>query len=184
MSESARLFERTETLRREFDRGFAHPPHTASEAGEHLLAIRVGGETYAVRLAEVAGLYVDRKVVALPSPVPELLGIVGIRGSISPVYDLGALLGYPLDGVGRWLMSVGKTKLIGVAFPTFDGYVRAARQDFAREEGAESARRHVREVVRMGNAVRPVINLASVIEAITRRVRVVGPSKGALDHAA
>ena len=48
-------------LRRAFDRSFAEAPGGAPEADalESLLAIRVGGDPYALRLSEIAGLFAD-----------------------------------------------------------------------------------------------------------------------------
>jgi hypothetical protein len=38
-------------------------------------------------------------------------------------------------------------------------------------------RPHLREVVRVGDGVRPIINLASLVEALTQRVRGIAPLK-------
>ena len=64
-----------------------------------------GGAPFAFRLAEIAGVAVDRKLTSLPSPVPELLGLAGLRGRLVPVYSLTALLGGTPEGTaGRWLV--------------------------------------------------------------------------------
>ena len=81
-------------MRAEFDRGFALSPPVAGDAQEGYLAIRVGGDPCALRLADLLGVYVDRKVVPLPSSVPTLLGIASFRGALIPVHDLRLLLGY------------------------------------------------------------------------------------------
>jgi hypothetical protein len=82
-------------LRREFDQSFAQPPATELARVENFLAVRIGGDAYAMRVAEIAGLYADKRIVPLPSPLPSLLGTVGFRGQIAPVYDLAMLFGYP-----------------------------------------------------------------------------------------
>src|SRR4029079_4392633 len=83
-------------LRAEFDRGFALAPSAGGADGlEGHLAIRVGGDSCAPRLADLLGVYVDRKIVPLPSSVPTLLGIASFRGVLIPVHDLRLLLGYP-----------------------------------------------------------------------------------------
>ena len=129
-------------LARQFDRSFADPARAADEEIEELLAIRVGGDAYAVRLRDVTGLMVDRKIVPLPTPEPALLGIVGLRNGIAPVYSLAALLGYgPTAEAPRWLLLVDPGPQFGLAFPEFDGHRRVARADVSsnREAGAAAA---------------------------------------------
>jgi hypothetical protein len=60
MSEAALgIGERAAALRHAFDRSFAEPLRLGTEVVEDLLAIRIGTTAYAVRLAEVAGLFAD-----------------------------------------------------------------------------------------------------------------------------
>jgi hypothetical protein len=168
MNDDHRPTGTAERLRRSFDHSFSEAPPAAGEPAEDLLAIRAGAEVYAVRLSEIVGLHVDRPIVALPSLLPELLGIVGIRGSIRPVYDLAALLGHAPGDAGRWLLLTGRSEVIALAFSAFDGHIRSPRRQGGRGEN---------EVVRVGDGVRPIINLASLVEAITQRVRDTAPRK-------
>ena len=178
MSESSFAPEMLEELKRSFDRSFAEAPHAQLEQAEDLLCIRVAGDAYAVRLSETSGLYVDRKVVGLPSPVAELLGMAGFRGSVIPVFALGALLGYDMTGdAGRWLLLVGTNEIVGLAFQQFDGHLRTTSHDLARQETTEPVRQHVREVVNIQGIIRPIINLDSVVQAVKRRVACVGSWK-------
>jgi purine-binding chemotaxis protein CheW len=181
MNESAFGLERLEKLRRSFDLSFAEPPPVETEQVEDLLIIRVGGDEYAVRFNEAAGLYVDRRVVRMPTPMPELLGIAGFRGSVIPVFDLSALLGYgpAADHSGRWLLLAGKDELVGLAFEAFTGHFRVLRRDLVRQDGSERLRQHVLEVVRVGDHIRAVISVASVLGAIKRRVLDAAPLEGA-----
>jgi purine-binding chemotaxis protein CheW len=177
VSEEPRLAGQAESLRRSFDRSFSEARSAAGEPTEDFLAIHAGTEAYVVRLGEIAGLYVDRQVVALPGPLPELLGLVGIRGSVRPVYDLAALLGHAPGAAGRWLLLTGTSEVIALACSAFDGHVRLPRRAVARQEDAHPARPHLREIVRVGDGVRPVINLASLVEVLTQRVRGIAPLK-------
>jgi chemotaxis signal transduction protein len=180
MSESSFGLDRLEELRRSFDQSFAEAPREGAEQFEDLLCLRVSGDAYAVRLSETSGIYVDRKVVRLPSPVPELLGMTGFRGSVIPVFDLGASLGYALTSdAGRWLLLVGTIEIVGLAFQEFDGHLRTTSHDLASQETSEPRRQHIREVVSAGGIMRPIVSLASVIQAVKRRVASAGPLEGA-----
>ena len=117
---------------------------------------------------EIASLAVDRRIRPLPSPIPELLGIVGLRGAILPVYDLARLLGYPAASGARWLAVLAAAP-VGLAFAAFDGYLVRPGGSIA-FEAAHGDSRHVRVVARAADFVRPVISLASVLDAIRQRL--------------
>jgi len=156
-------------LRRAFDRSFADAPASVTPAFTSFLAVRIGDNPYAIELSELAGLHRDRTVVPASSPDREFLGIASVRGAMVPVYDLRALLGYPSDGIApRWLVLSRAPSLVGLAFDLFEAYLRTPSDEVpAPEPGA--ARLHVRGVVRAGDAVRPLIHVASVLEAIGAR---------------
>ena len=177
-SPGSRVAHLVADLRRSFDQAFASPPRRAQDEVEPLLAIRVAGSPCALKVREIAGLATGRRIVPLPSRISELLGLAGIRGRLVPVYSLAALLGY---GQGtapeRWLLQCGTDERFGLAFEEFEGYLRAPRSDVYVVSQAEAARRHVEEVVRVGAAVRPVVDVASVMEAVKGRGGLGSPSK-------
>jgi purine-binding chemotaxis protein CheW len=157
-------------LRCLFDSSFAAAASSMTEPLEDLLAIRVGADPYALRLSEIAGLYVDVKIVPVPSPVAQLLGIVGLRGKMAPVYDLAALLHYPPAASPRWMILAGASQPVGLAFETFEAHLQVSRASLAdgevRREGGGAVRQHVRGVVRAADTLHPIIHVASVVELI------------------
>ncbi len=93
--EKLQLESRAAELRRAFDETFAAPPQTHDAALEQMLAITIQGERYAIRVSGISGLAVPKgKVLPVPSSVPELLGLTGIRGTVVPVFSLAWLLGF------------------------------------------------------------------------------------------
>jgi purine-binding chemotaxis protein CheW len=179
---TAPLGARAAALRRAFDQSFSAPPAAVAAAREDLLAIRAGGEAYALRLAELAGVAAGRRITPLPTAVAGLRGLVGLRGRLVPVWDLAALLGHPAPEAPRWLALVGGERSLGLAFEGFDGYLRVAREAIAPDpaapsvHGGDSARERalVREVVRLDAAVRPLVHLPAVVAAIETRARQAG----------
>jgi chemotaxis signal transduction protein len=155
----------TEQLRRAFDRSFAEAPLRESEAWESLLTIRIGGDPYALRLLEVAGLFAGRVVTPLPTPVPALLGIAGFRARLVPVYDLRSLLGRARsESAPRWMVSAAGDDDVCLAFEQFEAHVRVPLAALARDEAG--ARRHVTHVARTPDGVRAVVHIPSLLEAI------------------
>ena len=149
-------------LRAEFDRGFALSPPVAGDAHEGYLAIRVGGDPCALRLADLLGVYVDRKIVPLPSSVPTLLGIASFRGALILVHDLRLLLGYPARADARWLVRVRAAAPVGLAFDALEGQFRATA------DGG---------LVRALDALRPVIDLGAALAKLGSSAAATRPEK-------
>lgn len=166
MSDSAPLIDRAAQLRAAFDQSFASAPSLETEAVEQFLAIRIGADRYVLRLADVSGLFADKPITWLPSPLPELLGIAGFRGTMLPVYDLGALVGYPRTPAPRWLL-VAASAPVALAFEAFDGYL-TLKGAVVRPE-VQARHDHVRETLQT-DVASPVIHVPSVLNWIRSRV--------------
>ena len=166
---SARVVE----LRSTFDRERAAPfSSRTEEETESLLAIRVSRDAYAIRVSEIAGLATDRKIAAFPSPIPELLGVAGIRGTLVPVYSLTGLLGYGAEtGQVRWLVLCGSEEPFGLAFSDFEGYLRMPRTQLHQAEQRDVMRTHVTYVARAPDMVRAVVSIPLLRETIQERCR-------------
>jgi purine-binding chemotaxis protein CheW len=169
-NEADSAFGSAAALRRLFDGSFAVPAALKAERLENLLAIRVGGDPYALRLSEVGGLYADIRIVPVPSPSAQLLGIVGLRGMMAPVYDLATLLRYAPATGPRWMVLAGAPEPMGFAFETFEAHLQVAEESLTggANENLESAatRQHVYGAVRAAGALRPIIRMASVMKLI------------------
>jgi len=137
---------------------------------EDLLAIRVSRDAYAIRVSEISGLATDRKIVAFPSPIPELLGVAGIRGALVPVYSLAMLLGYNAETERtRWLALCGTEDPVALVFSDFEDYVRVPLTQLYAAEQKDVARTHVEHVVRATDMVRAVVSIPLIRKTIQRR---------------
>jgi chemotaxis signal transduction protein len=165
--------DRAAELREAFDRSFADPPVLDATQFEPLLDVRCGDAAYALRVRDIGGLVADVRVTPVSTPIRELMGIVGIRGAILPVYDLGALLGHAADPSPRWMAVAAGETPVGLAFSRLEGYLRL-RADAIVAQGSSGATDHfVRHVVQLEAGMRPVVSIASVLDAIADRVRAV-----------
>lgn len=171
----ASIANRAADFRNAFDKAFAMPRNTGNvSAGEDFLTIRIGGDGYAIRLREVAGLVKGRRIVACPSLVPEFQGIAGVRGMFVSVYSLPALLGYGI-GVEQapWLLlcgaknAEGVDETIGFAFPEFSGFVRAlpAQIHSASDRDAPSGQSvRTAQFLRIGGEVRAIVAIRRLLK--------------------
>lgn len=148
MSEQAKL------LRQEFDRSFRGPRALPDARGHHFLAVRVGGNPFALEVSEIAGLYADRTIIALPSPQKALLGLARFRSEIAAIFDLRRLLGATESAPGRWLVLVRAPDLAGLVFDQFEGHVIGEA---------------VGETLMTGEIVRPILRIREVVERLQKR---------------
>jgi purine-binding chemotaxis protein CheW len=166
---SDRASRSAEAMRLEFDRSFALPPATRVTQEEEFLAVRIGGDAYALRTAEIIGLHADRKLVPVPSASPVLLGIVAVRGVIAPAYDLPALLGYArVPSLLRWLVFLRASEPVAVSFDRVDAHLRLPSDQVSSAESHEHARQHVRGSVQTSSGPLPLIHCGSILSAIAQ----------------
>jgi purine-binding chemotaxis protein CheW len=159
--------QRAGELRNAFDRSFAEPEAVAVETQLELLLIRVRGQGYALRLGQVLSLHADRRLVAVPSPHPELLGLVGVRGQIVPVYDLSLLLGGAPAPNLRWVVLVRATTPLALAFEQFEAQLRVPHGALLEATGAAATHRFASASVATTKGARPVIDLAALAADLT-----------------
>ena len=155
-------------LRHDFDQSFAQAPPPDAAGTDDYLAIRLGADPHALRLAEIASLAPLEAPTPVPGPCPELLGLTGFRGRLVPVYDLRALLGHAAPALPRWRV-IALAWPVALAFDGFEGHLRLPRQAVAAAPAQARASLHVREVLHTPGAVagvRPIVSLESVLETI------------------
>lgn len=159
------LAERAAGLRGDFDRGFAEPLRDDVARKLDLLAMRVGPESCAVRLSEIAGLFADRKITRIPGSNGALLGIAGFRGAVLPVYSLRTLLGHSGTQAQRWLV-IAAAAPVALAFDVFEGHLRLDAEAILPQQPGATVRDYAREIVRGADVVRSVLHLPSVVAAL------------------
>ena len=170
-----RLDEKLRVLREQFDQSFQMAAGGGGVEQLDFLALRIGGDRYALRLSEVASLQADRRLVPVPSLLPELLGIAGFRGTLTPVYDLRALLGYSAGDALKWLVVAHWPTPIAFAFDGFDAHLRASTDQVSLAEAETGAA--IQGAVHDGDSVLPLLHLPSLVEGIARRITALGLSQ-------
>jgi hypothetical protein len=163
---------RVSELRRAFDANFSERHPEADLAVERFLAVRACGALFAFRLSEIAGVAVDRKLTPLPTPVPELLGLTGVRGRLVPVYSLTALLGGAAESdVARWLVLVAEGR-IALATQGIASYLSGHARDLV-----PSSRRDdpCPETLTVAGDSYGVVGVPSLVKNIAARVAAVRP---------
>ena len=160
-------------LREDFDAMFAAAPPPPPEEAEGLLAIRVAGDPYALRMAEVGRLAPCRAVTPLPGAPLAFTGLAGLRGEVLPLWDLAGLLGYPPPRPHpRWLVCCRAAPAWAAAFDGYEGYLKAPLRDLKPFAGGGRAAGLAGSLCVDGNLVRPVLSLEKLLQSIrTKEIR-------------
>ncbi|MET0792216.1 MAG: chemotaxis protein CheW [Polyangiaceae bacterium] len=166
---------RLSALREAFDGSFAKAAGAERPEQLDFLALRIAGDPYAVRLSEVQSLHASRKLVAAPSRLPELLGVAGFRGVLTPIYDLGRLLGYAGESSAKWLVVAEGPSPVGFAFAVFDAHLRVPLERVSPAQAGTAAA--IRGAVQLDGSVLPLLHLPSIIEGIAQRIKTLGSSQ-------
>ncbi len=170
MTEEAPKESRANKLRREFDRTFASPPVPTSEEWEDLLLVRIAGDPYAIRMRDIMGILAKRTIIPVPAEAPGLLGLVGIRGEIVPVFGLSSWLGYGVDADSAvWMIVCGTDEPIGFGFSEFEGHKRLEKSAIHLYDKSQSPRQYIHEMAAIEAGVRPVIAVSLVVASIRSR---------------
>lgn len=162
-----RLKDVAARLKAEFDEAFTWPHAPPSPQVVDLLLIRVGEHRYALELPLVLAVHADRKLVSAPSPRADLLGLVGIRGVVAPVYDLALLLGHPAQATPRWLAQLRTLAPFALGFENFERHLRLPRAELA--EAQEGHASFARASAKTEQGIVPVLDSLKIFEMVTRR---------------
>jgi len=157
------LEQTADELRAAFDASFAVAIPPEQRRGEDVLLVRARDLALALRRRETLGIVRCPRVTTVPSARarPALLGIVGVRGTLTVLYDLAALA----DGRARaaragWLAICGADRSIGLFFDTLEGHARLAAE--AAREGPPPTE----DVVHVDGHARSLISVPRIIEDI------------------
>lgn len=163
------LAEQAKDLAAAFDQEFARATDDYVHA-EEFLAVRLGDDPYAIRLCDVAGLFADRRITALPSTERALLGVAGFRGKVLPVYDLAMLLGAARCGYSRWLMQAAGAD-VALSVSVFEGQLAVQADDIVAADQHTEKLLHIGQAVRLEGMLRPIIDIPAIVREIHNRVQ-------------
>ena len=178
MKETQPVESKAAALRQAFDLSFALPPPQASQEFEDLLAIRVAGDPYAIRLSDIVGIVAGRRVIPVPTVTLDLLGLAGLRGDVVSVFGLASILGYgQAPGSPRWMILCGAEEPIALAFSDFEGYLRLPKSSLHADENLRTTRQYVNQVASTEDGARAVISIPLVVATIRNRTGHNRPAK-------
>jgi len=170
MSEQ-QINDRVAELRRSFDETFAEPRESPERDEQDFLIIDVAGETFAVRVSELAIVEAHRKIVPVPGDQPNLLGLAGVQGRLVPVYDLAGFLGLGRSEHPDWLAICGQSDRVALAFGKLLAHARVRLNALHSPEfsNTNTSRSNVREAIKLEASTVYILDLVEIVEEIKRQ---------------
>lgn len=176
------MADKLAALRRNFDERFAlREEEDGGDDGVDLLFVACGSRVVALPSANLVDVLPLTPPTPVPRPTRALCGLSAVRGEALPVFALEALLsGEPIDPARRWAWLVtvparesaqedGRSTLLGLAVDGIEGLGRIPALEPATTGWT-------RGVVSRGGALRQVIDLAGLVEDLTRRPHISPPA--------
>ena len=128
---------------------------------------RLGGERFAVELLAVDEV-IDRPVIHhVPEMPPAMLGVVTVRGSLTPVYSPQHALGLPLalrEAVLIFRRGVGGAR-VGVLIDDVEDAISLDLRELRDAPGADDADNVVLGVIRHADALIGIVDADAIIAA-------------------
>lgn len=166
ITRAPKLSRQVQTLRHDFDRGFAEPSRPPMPQTLDLLRIRLGNDPWAVPLAEISGLHSGKRITPVPGRTPGLLGLAGFRGALTAVYDLQTLIGLTSVSAPRWLM-LAERRMVALAFAELEGHMRVEIGAIL-PLGPESGTAWTRGFIEDGILRRPILHLSALLDRLVQ----------------
>lgn len=174
MTAAGDIEDQARALREAFDTSFSLPRLAGATGAEDLLAIRVGGDAYAMRLRDIGGIVARPTVMPVPAAAPGVLGIAGVRGEIVPVYRLADFLGYVDDpDQSAWMALCSGEQAVALCFSQLEGLLRLPTA--ALHPGGDRLTAHaprgayLTELATTETGARPIVAVPLIVAAIRDR---------------
>ncbi|MBI2393390.1 MAG: chemotaxis protein CheW [Deltaproteobacteria bacterium] len=168
--------DRLAALRREFDESFARAAAAAAGDSERLVAVRLGGDRFALRVAEIASVHPITAITRLPGAPRGQLGIVNVRGQLAAVYDAATLLGYTSAGEPhRWCALCAEDRGMGLAIGAVEGYLRVERASLRAIAAEDETNRLLTHAFEHEGRVYRVLDVSAFRAAVAELVGARGP---------
>jgi len=135
------------------------------DGAERFIVFRVGGERFAVPMADVDEVIEAPAVQRVPDAGATTLGIAGVRGTFLTVYDPRPLLGVGGDVAGAVLLFVRDDRRVGLAIDDVFDPLTFDQHELRPAPGADASDGILIGVVRRGSDLIAVLDTQALLDA-------------------
>jgi len=129
----------------------------------------VGGQSFSIDITDVREIRRWSPVTPLPHAPAEVLGVMNLRGSVIPIYDLAARFGLPPTTESTRnviVVAMHDSQVLGLLVEAVSEILSVARNQIQAtpDERSDSARQSVTGVITVGEGMTRVIDLGAVVQ--------------------
>jgi len=128
-----------------------------------------GGQSFSIDITDVREIRRWSPVTPLPHAPAEVLGVMNLRGSVIPIYDLAARFGLPPTTESTRnviVVAMHDSQVLGLLVEAVSEILSVARHQIQAtpDERSDSARQSVTGVITVGEGMTRVIDLGAVVQ--------------------
>jgi len=171
-------------LRAEFDQSFTLAPAEPATDEREFVIVKAGGTSFALPVTGLSGIERQKVIVPVPSKLPALLGLAGVRNGIVPVFSLAKVLGIVDSGLREEELialikvtdtdgsNISAEQLVGLAFDEVVQFARVSGlQIFAGSSSQDTTLEYEEQL-------HTIVDLPTLIAQLTSSA----PSRSAADQ--
>jgi chemotaxis signal transduction protein len=151
-------------LRRAFDEMFTRSAEARDERAVEVLSIRAGMTRMVLPVLSIRAVQLCPEIATVPSGVPSLLGVSGLRGSVVAMYSLAQLIGGAKAPVGGAWVALCGDGTVGLVFDELFGHERLTQAELLPGEGEAS-----RRFVEINGTPHVLVDVKALLKAITAK---------------
>jgi purine-binding chemotaxis protein CheW len=135
---------------------------------QELIAFRIHGQEFCVDVMSIREIRGWTMATPIPQSPDFVLGVINLRGTVLPIIDLGARLGFPMsDPTARHAIIVAQigTHVVGLLVEGVSDIFTVSESDIqpTPDVASEMAKRFVRGVIPMEGRLISIIAMSSVL---------------------
>lgn len=128
-----------------------------------------GGQSFSIDITDVREIRRWSPVTPLPHAPAEVLGVMNLRGSVIPIYDLAARFALPPTTESARnviVVAMHDSKVLGLLVDSVSEILSVARNQIQEtpDVRSDSARQSVTGVITVGDGMTRVIDLGAVVQ--------------------
>ena len=128
-----------------------------------------GGQSFSIDITDVREIRRWSPVTPLPHAPAEVLGVMNLRGSVIPIYDLAARFGLPPTTESTRnviVVAMHDSQVLGLLVEAVSEILSVARHQIQAtpDVRSDSARQSVTGVITVGEGMTRVIDLGAVVQ--------------------